>query len=44
MTKDGTPRVRSEVDRTGAKWHVRDVKATKNYEFRDLLAMEVLQV
>ena len=44
MTKDGVPRVRTEFDRAGAKWHVREVKAVKNYQFRDDIAMVVLQV
>ena len=44
VTKDGVPRVRTECDRAGAKWHVREVKAVKNYQFRDDIAMEVLQV
>ena len=44
VTKDGVPRVRTECDRAGAKWHVRDIKSAKNYQFRDDIAMEVLQV
>ena len=44
VTKAGQPRVRSECDRAGAKWHVREVKAAKNYQFRDDIAREVMQV
>lgn len=43
VTKKGDPRVRSECDRAGAKWHVRDVKVAKDYTFRDDIARETLQ-
>ena len=44
VTKDGVPRVRAECDRAGAKWSVREVKTAKNYQFRDEIAREILQV
>ena len=44
VTKDGAPRVRAECDRAGAKWSVREVKTAKNYQFRDEIAREILQV
>ena len=44
FTKKGEPRVRSECDRAGIKWHVRDVKVHKDYSFRDDIARETLQV
>ena len=44
FTKDGVPRVKAECDRAGAKWHVREVKIAKNYQFRDDIARETLQV
>lgn len=43
LTKDGTPRTRTECDRSGSKWHARVVKTAKNYDFRDLIAKEVLE-
>ena len=44
VTRAGMPRVRAAVDRSGAKWHVREVKAKKNYDFRDDIARETLKV
>lgn len=44
VTREGLPRVRTECDRGGAKWNVREVKTSKNYEFRDEIARETLQV
>ena len=44
VTKKGEPRVRSECDRAGVKWYVRDVKVAKDYTFRDDIARETLQV
>ena len=44
VTREGLPRVRTEYDRGGAKWNVREVKTSKNYEFRDEIARETLQV
>ena len=44
FTKKGEPRVRSECDRAGIKWHVRDVKVNKDYNFRDDIARQTLQV
>ena len=44
MTKDGKPRFRTESDRAGNKWRIRDIKAEKSYGFRDDIAREVIQV
>ena len=36
--------MKAECDRAGAKWHVREVKVAKNYQFRDDIVRETLQV
>ena len=44
MTKEGVPRFRTESDRAGNKWRIREIKVQKSYEFRDKIAREVIQV
>ena len=44
VTKQGSPRTKTECDRGGQRWYARTVKESKNTSWMDDIAREVLEV
>ena len=44
VTRQGSPRTKTECDRGGQRWYARTVKESKNTSWMDDIAREVLEV
>ena len=44
VTRQGSPRTKTECDRGGQRWYARTVKESKNTSWMDNIAREVLEV